>query len=87
MKVSSPRTCWKYVGTRSSPPKKAAAKRNIVSAATVKLRLVKRLRSSSGCSGLKDHQAKAAMRAMPTSAGARTFVARMVPVSGIELTP
>ena len=37
----------------SRPPKKASAKRNIVRAATVRLRFLNRRKSSSGCFGLK----------------------------------
>jgi hypothetical protein len=86
--VDSPRISWKYVGTRSNPPKKAAANMNIVITATVRLRLWNSRRSSSGCAGRNECQTKAAMRVTPTSIETHTRGAEKSPPSwGSEDTP
>ena len=67
--VDSPRTCWKYVGTSSRPPKNAAANRNIVMIETVRLRFRNSRRSSSGCLGRKVQNTKAATMSSPMGRG------------------
>ena len=85
--VDSPRTSWKYVGTSSSPPKKAAANRNMVMIESVRLRFLNSRRSSSGCSGRNEWNTKATIRTAPISIGTQTFGAAAVPSPGMEETP
>ena len=74
MRADSPRICWKYVGTSSSPPKKAATNRNIVMIETVSSRFLNSRRSISGCSGRNEWKTKAITRATPTIAVSHTRV-------------
>ena len=85
--VDSPRTSWKYVGTSSSPPKNAAAKRNMVMIETVRLRLRNSRRSSSGCSGRKEWRTKSAIRTAPITIETQTRGAAAVPSEGMDDTP
>ena len=71
----SPRTCWKYVGTSSRPPKKAAANMNMVMIEIVRLRFLNSRRSSSGCSGLNEWKTNAIIRTTPISIVTQTWVA------------
>ena len=70
--VDSPRTSWKYVGTSSSPPKKAAANRNMVMIETVRLRFLNSRRSSSGCSGRNEWKTNSTISAAPISIETQT---------------
>ena len=88
LSVDSPRICWKYVGTSSSPPKNAAANMNIMTTETARLRFWNSLRSSSGCSGRKECHTKASISSTPTSIDTHTRGAvKSPPSAGSEETP
>ncbi len=76
--VDSPRTCWKYVGTSSSPPKKAAANMNIVMIEIVSVAVLEQPQVEQRVLGAErvpdegDHEHEADEHRHPDPRGART---------------